>query len=730
MKRAFKIAGIVLGVLAALVVVASLIVVNTVASSERLTRILKQHVPQYVNCQMELGKASVTLFKTFPNLGVGIEHVALVNPMKGSPSDTLASIDEITVTLDLKQLLREKKVMIRQCVLENALVNIYTDPKGNSNLNVFQVKENTDTTVFSFDYLVDMEEIRLKNATLFFTDGPGHFSMRVKGVDMGLNGKFQDDDIRAGLKMKVGDFYLLNYATTFGIKNVSLAFTGGLKQFELLEGVLTATKPDLQLKPSQKEAVHVTMPFEFNLKDLKGRFWDAKASLEDFLLFVKGNATVAKDGNLVFGFDVVSNDMSLDGLLSYLPLDLNSLTGPYDPKDKLKLTIPRGKVEVNPTKAPHIRLKIQANDLSAVVSGQEPPLLKGSAGVLLGMDLRKANNNIEKADIEVKDCALHWRESNLNLKGKAVDNKADFQVNIDLLDVKQIVDLINGLNLPKEPKPKEESHPFMVPPGMDLTVGLHTKKTVYEDIDFNDLAGTVTMKDTTLVLQDIKCSNKSARMELSALYKSAREDNLFFALDFRLADVQVHDFLHMIPYFDTLVPMLKTFDGQCDLGIDASTNLGADYLPKLPTLRGEATVKGKNLTVKDEFTFTKITDLLGVSTGGEFRVDNLDVQLFAQNSRIDLWPSQVAVGKYGAVVEGFMTPDKNVEYHISLTESPFRMRHAVKVWGPLDKLKFDLEPSKYPNHYTPLERSEHKQFHKDLRKMLAERVKSRLQKTE
>jgi hypothetical protein len=24
----------------------------------------------------------------------------------------------------------------------------------------------------------------------------------------------------------------------------------------------------------------------------------------------------------------------------------------------------------------------------------------------------------------------------------------------------------------------------------------------------------------------------------------------------------------MIPYFDTLVPMLKTFDGQCDLGID------------------------------------------------------------------------------------------------------------------------------------------------------------------
>ena len=85
-----------------------------------------------------------------------------------------------------------------------------------------------------------------------------------------------------------------------------------------------------------------------------------------------------------------------------------------------------------------------------------------------------------------------------------------------------------------------------------------------------------------------------------------------------------------------------------------STRLGADYLPKLPTLRGEASVKGKNLTVNDQFTFTKITDLLGVSTGGAFCVDNLDVQLSAKDSKIDLWPSQVSVGKYGAVAEGFI----------------------------------------------------------------------------
>ena len=75
-----------------------------------------------------------------------------------------------------------------------------------------------------------------------------------------------------------------------------------------------------------------------------------------------------------------------------------------------------------------------------------------------------------------------------------------------------------------------------------------------------------------------------------------------------------------------------------------------------------------------------------------------------------------------------MTPDKNLEYHIFLTEAPFPLHHGLKISGSLDKLRFDLERNKYPHHYTPLTRSERRQFHKDLRKMLAERLRNKLQK--
>ena len=70
----------------------------------------------------------------------------------------------------------------------------------------------------------------------------------------------------------------------------------------------------------------------------------------------------------------------------------------------------------------------------------------------------------------------------------------------------------------------------------------------------------MTVKDGTLILREIGFTNKAAEMQLTALYQSPRKNNLFLAMDFHLLRVQINDLLTMIPYIDTLVPMLKTFD--------------------------------------------------------------------------------------------------------------------------------------------------------------------------
>ena len=342
------------------------------------------------------------------------------------------------------------------------------------------------------------------------------------------------------------------------------------------------------------------------------------------------------------------------------------------------------------------------------------------------LDFKKSTFRIGQSDLSLQGSVIgikEWLEGHDNVM------KGELMLTSDMLNINEIMDLTSGLGR-KDDEPVEaavenkEDHPFMVPMGVDFTFGIRTKKSLYDNFDLNNLSGSLTVKDGTLILQEIGFTNKAAEMQLTALYQSPRLNNLFLAMDFHLLNVQINDLLHMVPYIDTLVPMLKTFDGQAEFHIGAETNLRSNYQPKISTLRAAADIEGKNLTVNDKFTFTKITDMLDVSTNGEYRVDSLDVQLTAFKDEIDLWPSQIAIGKYKVTVDGRMMLDKNGEYHLSVTQSPLPVRLGLKISGPLNKLEYKLEDCKYPNLYKPNKRSDREQMYYELKKKIADRLKS------
>lgn len=59
------------------------------------------------------------------------------------------------------------------------------------------------------------------------------------------------------------------------MKNFNVGFHGCMKQFDQIEGVLTAFKPDFHFhidNPSLNDAVSVILPFQFSLKTLSGHY--------------------------------------------------------------------------------------------------------------------------------------------------------------------------------------------------------------------------------------------------------------------------------------------------------------------------------------------------------------------------------------------------------------------------------------------------------------------------
>ena len=343
-----------------------------------------------------------------------------------------------------------------------------------------------------------------------------------------------------------------------------------------------------------------------------------------------------------------------------------------------------------------------------------------NSGVL---ELKKSTFYIGHSDFSLQGNVVgirEWLENRKNLM------KGELNVTSNLLNINEIIDLTSGLGSSSDSKAEGDDNgdaPFMVPEGVDFNFVLHTKQALFDNFDLNNLGGGMTVKDGTLILQEIGFTNKAAEMQLTAMYQSPRKNNLFLAMDFHLLNVKINDLLHMIPYIDTLVPMLKTFDGQAEFHIGAETNLKSNYEPKISTFRAAADIEGKNLSVNDKFTFTKLTDMLDISTDGEYRVDSLDVQLTAFKNEIDLWPSQIAIGKYKVTVDGRMTLDKNGDYHLSVTESPLPARFGLNVSGPLNNLDYKFEKSKFPTLYKPNKRSDTEKMYIELKKRIADELK-------
>ncbi|MCQ2603052.1 MAG: hypothetical protein MJ193_03885, partial [Clostridia bacterium] len=264
---------------------------------------------------------------------------------------------------------------------------------------------------------------------------------------------------------------------------------------------------------------------------------------------------------------------------------------------------------------------------------------------------------------------------------------------------------------------------FSVPRGVDFYFGVKTKNAVCGNFDLNNLGGQLTVKDGTLVLQEIGFTNKAAVMQLTAMYRSPRKNHLFLGMDFHLLDVQINDLLMMVPCIDTIVPMLRTFDGQAEFHIAAETYMKSNYKPKVSTIRAAADIEGQNLTVNDQFSFTKITDMLGVSTNGNYRIDSLDIQMTVFKDQVDLYPFMISIGKYKAVASGRQNLDKTCSYHISVTDAPLATRLGLDITGSLGNLKFSLAPCKYKNLYRPKRRNDTDDMMLEIKKKIANALK-------
>lgn len=188
-KKIIKISSISLGSLILLMVITVLILMWLVFTPEKLTPIVRKQLKNYITCETQLKEVELTLFSTFPKLSLRVEEVTMINPLSGAYSDTLLHASTIDLSLNIRALLFDNKVLINGVTLNDAHFNASIDSTGKANYMIMK-DQSTDTSSKPFD-LIALEFISFKNCHVSYMDDESKLYFSAAG----LNGKLKEVEI-------------------------------------------------------------------------------------------------------------------------------------------------------------------------------------------------------------------------------------------------------------------------------------------------------------------------------------------------------------------------------------------------------------------------------------------------------------------------------------------------------------------------------------------------------
>ncbi|MCQ2294877.1 MAG: AsmA family protein [Bacteroidales bacterium] len=336
------------------------------------------------------------------------------------------------------------------------------------------------------------------------------------------------------------------------------------------------------------------------------------------------------------------------------------------------------------------------------------------------------NYKPEVCDISHAD--LLWGVSDYHLSGKVYNIEdwlnhtamlhGDLHFNSQYADIDQLLTILSGMGTEPdtlaqqriEDNVPKEANPFIVPKDVRVTLHTNINRCVAFGNDLNELAGSITVNDGVAVLDQVGFTCKAARMQLTGIYKSPRVNHLFTGIDFHLLDITVEELIAMVPSIDTLVPMLKAFQGRANFHLAAECNLNAFYQPKMSTLIGAAAINGKDLVVMDNATIASLAKLLQFKNWREhdnnIGIDSLSVEAQVFRKEITVYPFLLGLHNYQLCIGGRHTLDNLCNYHLELIKCPLPVRLAVDVNGSLSKPNIKLGSVQYGEMYKPEKRDE------------------------
>ncbi len=207
MKKIVKIAGIVLAVVLAILIVAPM------AFKGKIGGIVKTEANKMLDARLDFDKLDISLLRHFPHASLDLKGLTLVGVGRFE-GDTIVAADRISVVVNVMSLFGDSGFEVTKVVLARPAVHAHKLADGAVNWDVMKPSDEEaeepeeETPAGASSFRLSIRDVRIDGAEIRYLDDSTRLAFVTEPLDLRLGGDLSADRTDLALNLKASGMYL------------------------------------------------------------------------------------------------------------------------------------------------------------------------------------------------------------------------------------------------------------------------------------------------------------------------------------------------------------------------------------------------------------------------------------------------------------------------------------------------------------------------------------------
>jgi homoaconitase/3-isopropylmalate dehydratase large subunit len=211
------------------------------------------------------------------------------------------------------------------------------------------------------------------------------------------------------------------------------------------------------------------------------------------------------------------------------------------------------------------------------------------------------------------------------------------------------------------------TEPFLVPANLNINLNATAGMVVYDKVTYNNVRGSLLLKDETVSLQNIQTEALDGSMLFDGWYSTkTNKHKPDININYTVKDIDVQKAFFAYNTIQKLMPLGKFLSGKLNSQFTMRGNLNADMFPDLNSLTGKGNLLLIEGVLKKFQPLDKLSSILSVSELKDISLKDIKSHFEFANGKVLIKPFNINVKDIDMQVGGMHGIDQSIDYIVAM----------------------------------------------------------------